>query len=400
MAYREEKDRQDEQVQGRQEDGLHGDGLSGADAAGTTSGDPEIPSGTRLRALAAALRAGRPLLCVIVDTEEEFDWSRPLSRANRSVTAVPAQARAQAVFARFGVVPTYAVTYPVAQDPEAAGFLRGELEAGRCRIGAHLHPWVTPPETETVTPYTSYAGNLPADLERRKLARLTTAITAAFGQRPRVFKAGRYGLGPNTPATLDALGYTVDTSIVPYTSFAADGGPDFRAATPVPARLPGSRGVLSLPLSVGFAGLLRRLGPRLQGPVFAPAALRWRVPGVLARSGLLERIRLSPEGARFRDHKRLTRALRAQGVQVFSYSYHSPSLAPGHTPYVRDARDLAAFLDDLSRYLAFFREDLAGLAATPAELHGLWRAGLLPAAGPAPAVPAPLARPRSAARIP
>jgi len=365
----------------------------------TAPADPETVPGTRLRALAAAVRAGRPLLCVIVDTEEEFDWCQPLSRANRSVTAIPAQARAQAVFARFNVVPTYAVTHPVASDPEAAGFLRGELEAGRCALGAHLHPWVTPPDAETVTPYTSYAGNLPADLERRKLAGLTETIAAAFGRRPRVFKAGRYGLGPNTPATLEALGYSVDASIVPYTSFAADGGPDFRAATPVPARLPGSRDVLALPLTVGFAGLLRGLGPRLQGPVFAPRAVRWRLPGLLARSGLLERIRLSPEGARFRDHRRVTRALHAQGVRVFTYSYHSPSLAPGHTPYVRDAADLAAFLDDLTRYLAFFRETLAGLPVTPAELHALWRAGLLPASGPAPGLPAPLARPRSAARI-
>src|SRR3546814_7949317 len=31
------------------------------------------------------------------------------------------------------------------------------------------------------------------------------------------------------------------------------------------------------------------------------------------------------------------------GLQLFSISFHSPTLVPGHTPYVRDAADLARF---------------------------------------------------------
>lgn len=334
---------------------------------------------------------------MVVDTEEEFDWSRPLSRANRAVTAIPAQARAHEVFARHGVVPTYAVDHPVATDPQAAAFLRGLYESGACDIGAHLHPWVNPPEVEAVTPHNSYAGNLPADLERAKLAALTEAMTGAFGTRPRVFKAGRYGLGPNTGAILESLGYRVDTSVVPHTRFTADGGPDFTGFGPAPGVLPGTSAVLSLPLSVGFAGHLRRHGPRLQGRLFAPGAVRWRVPGVLARARLLERIRLSPEGARVADHRRLTHSLLADGLRVFSYTYHSPSLEPGHTPYVHDAADLRAFLDDMDRYFAFFRDTLGGEPATPAEVHALWRAGALsiPAPTPAPASPAPAPAPAS-----
>jgi hypothetical protein len=33
--------------------------------------------------------ATRPKLFVIVDTEEEFDWSAPFARENVSVTAIP-----------------------------------------------------------------------------------------------------------------------------------------------------------------------------------------------------------------------------------------------------------------------------------------------------------------------
>lgn len=330
---------------------------------------------SELRAIRAAVQEGRPILCVVVDTEEEFDWSAPLARANRSVTAIPAQARAQAIFARYGVRPTYVVDHPVASTPSAAAVLRGFLEDGACEIGAHLHPWVNPPDEETVTPFNSYAGNLPADLERRKLTVLTETITQAFGRRPRIYKAGRYGLGPSTPGLLADLGYCVDTSVVPYTTFSTDGGPDFTAAEPWPGPLSPAPEVMELPLSVGFTGGLRRLGSRLQARVFSPAAMRLRLPGILARSGLLERIRLTPEGARFADHKRVTETLLSDGLQVLVYTYHSPSLEPGCTPYVRTDADLKAFLGDIDRYCDYVLGELGGVPATPMQLYALWREG-------------------------
>jgi hypothetical protein len=316
------------------------------------------------------------VLAVIVDTEEEFPWDRPLARAQRAVTNVSAQARAQTIFADHGIVPTYVVDDPVARDPEAAAFLRGLRERGACEIGAHCHPWVNPPHAEPVTPANSYPGNLPRDLERRKLAALTATVADAVGARPRVYKAGRYGLGPNTPAILRDLGYAVDASVVPYTSFAADGGPDFRGCAPYPTALAGAPEILELPLTVGFTGALRRGGTATYQRLRAPLPARLRLPGILARARMFERIRLSPEGARYADHRRLTRCLLADGLRVFTYTYHSPSLAPGNTPYVRTTRDLAAFEDDMRRYFAHFLGALNGIAATPTELHALWRAGV------------------------
>lgn len=334
---------------------------------------------SRFETLREALCDGRPLLTVIVDTEEEFDWSGPRARENRSVTAIPAQARAHEVFARFGIVPTYAVDFPVAADPDASAFLRGYLEAGLCEIGAHLHPWVNPPDEEPVTALTSYAGNLPPDLERRKLAALTDTIERAFGRPPRVYRAGRYGIGPATPGFLADLGYWVDASVVPHTRFTDDGGPDFVGEGPRPRALDGQPEMMELPLSVGFAGRLRRHGPRVADRLFSPPSIRAHVPGLLARSGLLERIRLTPEGASVAEQTRLTRALLQDDVRVLSYSYHSPSLAPGNTPYVRDEADLAAFLDTMGGYFAEAIEKQGAVPATATEIYQLWRAGALPA---------------------
>src|SRR3546814_2922527 len=68
----------------------------------------------------------------------------------------------------------------------------------------------------------SYPGNLPPELEHAKLAALTEAIAGAFGARPVVYKAGRYGVGPATAGILEALGYRIDVSVVPFTDFSED----------------------------------------------------------------------------------------------------------------------------------------------------------------------------------
>ncbi|MFQ5466708.1 MAG: polysaccharide deacetylase family protein [Kiloniellaceae bacterium] len=309
-----------------------------------------------------------PLLTVVIDTEEEFDWAKPLARANTSVESIAAQPKAQAIFDRYGLVPTYVIDYPVATSALAADVLGGFLREGRCEIGAHLHPWVNPPDEETVNPRNSYPGNLPPALERAKLERLTGAIEAGFDVRPRVYKAGRYGVGPATATILADLGYQVDISVVPRTEFSADGGPDFRAFGADPYWFADGR-ILEVPLSCGFAGLLAGWGPSLYPRLFGRLALALHAPGVAARLGLLERIRLTPEGIDPAAHRRLTESLLAQGTRVFSLTYHSPSLAPGHTPYVADAGDLERFLAALDRYLGYFMNELGGRPTTPSRLR-------------------------------
>jgi hypothetical protein len=310
-----------------------------------------------------------PLLTVVIDTEEEFDWAKPLARANQCVTSIAAQGRAQEIYARHGLVPTYVIDYAVVNDEDAVRHLRTFADDGACEIGAHLHPWVNPPDQEAVTPFNSYPGNLPAALEGEKLGLLTEAIERRFGQRPTVYKAGRYGIGPNTGRHLEALGYTVDASVVPHTNFDADGGPDFTTFGPEPYWFGATRRLLELPLSVGFAGLFGRRGTTLYPKLFDGVAAQIRAPGIFARSRLLERIRLSPEGIDSAAHRRLARSLIAQGHRVLTMTYHSPSLAPGHTPYVRNAAELDRFLKSIDGFLSFFREQLGGRFTTPTALY-------------------------------
>jgi hypothetical protein len=308
-----------------------------------------------------------PELLIVVDTEEEFDWTAPFSRQSIATSAIPAQSRAHEIYDRLGIVPTYVIDYPVATDPEAVAFLRGLRAAGKAEIGAHLHPWVTPPHLEEVTARNSYHCNLPPELERAKIAALTEAIGLSFGARPTAFKAGRYGYGKHTGRFLAELGYRIDCSLVPHTDLSGDGGPDFRGRPDRPHWLP--EGLLEVPLSVGFLGALPGLGEKAEWLFDSPKAERLRVPGMLARSGLVARSRLTPEGTPPDEQCRLLEAMAARGHRTFSLTYHSPSLAPGHTPYVKNAADLAPFLAAIEQVLTHFRDVLGGRFTTLSEVY-------------------------------
>jgi hypothetical protein len=297
-----------------------------------------------------------PTLVVVVDTEEEFDWNAPFDSNSRGTTNIFCQRLAQEIMDRHGVVPTYVIDYPVANTPKAVSILRSIAEEGRCEIGAHLHPWVSPPIEEEVNVYNSFPGNLPPSLEREKLARLADRIQDVFRDRPIIYKAGRYGLGPSTFQTLRQFGFRVDTSVVPHTDFSASGGPNFTTFPSGPF-LP-SASLVALPLSVHFTGALAAAGPKLYPSLAAAAQLR--LPGVTARLGLLERLRLSPEGHTVNDLKRQTRAALARGERYFMLTYHSSTLLPGATPYARDEIERDAFLKTLDAYLEFFSRECSG----------------------------------------
>jgi hypothetical protein len=322
----------------------------------------------------ARIETSAPLLVVVVDTEEEFDWSRPLARKNTSVAAMRAQEKAHRVFEPFAIRPTYVIDYPVASQEDGRRPLLDLVADGRCAIGTHLHPWVSPPFEEEVNNFNSYPGNLPRALEREKLRVLTEEIAQHFGARPTLYKAGRYGVGPATPGLLEEFGYEVDASVVPESDFSPEEGPDFTGIPVAPYWFGRGRPLLELPVTQAIVGWLAGSGRLVKRFPQGRLARQLHVPGVLARSRALEKIRLSPEGMTFEEMRRLTTALHARGHRVFSFTYHSPSLAAGNTPYTPDAASLSGFLDRFRRYFEWFMGDLGGRASNPAEILALAQA--------------------------
>lgn len=280
-----------------------------------------------------------PRFMLVVDTEEEFDWNAPFNRNSRDVTVIEGMKRGQSYFSAAGVKPLYVTDYPVIDDPHAGAMLAQWAQDGQADVGAHLHPWVNPPHVEEVSAANSYAGNLPEEWEREKLTLLRDRIQQVTGQVPQAFRAGRYGVGPKTGAILHDLGFKLDTSIRSRFNYAHQHGPNFTGMPLVPYWTGPKRELVELPLSTAYVGALRVMGDSLL-PQIERGGL---VAGLLARSGLLQRIPLTPEGVSAPEAVRAIDRLLADGLPLLMFSFHSPTLEPGHTPYVRNAADLRAF---------------------------------------------------------
>jgi len=314
-----------------------------------------------------------PLLTVVVDTEEEYDWKNPFNRTARGVTAVEHLPLAQQLCERFGIVPTYVVDYLIAAEENAAVTLKGWAQSRRAVIGAKLQPWVNPPFEEAEVLANTYAGNLPYSLQYCKLKSLTDLITARFGERPIIFKAGRSGLGPATSKILKSLGYEIDVSVLPFTNLSYRGGPNFSDFPNVPFWSSEEPDLFEVPLTRGVVGPWQRLGSSIPSFMDHPITNRLGVVAGLAKLGLLERLSLTPEGMSFDEQKRLTQMMLKQGRRVFTYTYHATSLLPGATPFVRTQSDRDVFLERMERYFEFFMREVGGRPATLIEIRNRHR---------------------------
>ncbi len=290
-----------------------------------------------------------PRFVLTVDTEEEFDWNEPLGRDTHGTVHVPRIAKFQEFCENEGIVPIWLVDWPIASSVEAAEILRAPLAAGKAEIGVQLHPWVNPPFAEEVTQHNSFAGNLPPDLEAQKFGLLREKIEQNFGVAPLIYRAGRYGLGPQTGAMLAQAGIAIDSSVRAKFDYSHAGGPNYRPHPLAPYWLDEERQVLELPLTTCFWGLLRRQGDYLYPRLWRAPSLR----GILARLGLLERIPLTPEGVSVEEAIRSIDIALDDGLPLLVFSFHSPSLLPGHTPYVTNEADLDRLYDWWRRVFAY-----------------------------------------------
>jgi hypothetical protein len=148
-------------------------------------------------------------------------------------------------------------------------------------------------------------------------------------------------------------------------NFSSEGGPSFEAFDTVPFFFGARRRLLEIPCTTDYTGAAGPLAPGLHRLISKPALERARMPGVMSRLGVVNKIMLSPEGATLEEMKALTHSLARRGVRTFSLTMHSPSVDPGCTPYVRNASELGEFLDRVAAYCDFFMGELGGRPSTP-----------------------------------
>lgn len=295
-------------------------------------------------------------LLVSIDTEED-NWTA--TRDAISVENVRRLPELHRFLTDRALRPTYFVDYPVATTDFAIGILRDLAGDARAEIGAHLHPWNTPPLDEPLTDANTMLRNLPGPLQRAKLATLTAALGNAIGRAPTCFRAGRFGLGREGVSALIDAGFTVDSSVTPHVSWRSHGeGADHRGVPAHCYRLDGrgsldepveSGPLVEVPLSSGFTRRPFGWRSRAQDVLDGGLARRLRISAVASRTGFVRRVLGCPETNDANDMLQLARWLVEDGVGFIHFFFHSPSLVPGLTPFVRSDDDLRALFDNVSR---------------------------------------------------
>ncbi len=308
-------------------------------------------------------------LVVTIDAEED-QWG-PTPSGLATVTNIQQVPALQAILNEYQVVPTYLLTYPVANDEKAAAVFRHLRDAGQCEIGMHCHPWNTPPYEEAMSRHNSMLCNLPESLQGEKMTRLHKTIERHFAAAPLAFRSGRWAFGREAAGILAGLGCRIDTSITPYTSWTASGGPDFSGYSPHafsfdcsdPSKDDPEGDMLEVPVTIGYVGgsfaRCHRLHRRLTKPPFH----QLRMAGLLARLECLRSVWLSPERETPARLIRLLRQAMREGCRIVNLFFHSSSLQIGCTPFVRTLAEKQQLLRSLSTLFEFCRQ--AGIRSVP-----------------------------------
>ncbi|NVK54890.1 MAG: hypothetical protein HWE26_04695 [Alteromonadaceae bacterium] len=292
-------------------------------------------------------------LSVVIHTEEEFDWNAGFFASNNGVQHGEELIEFCEELIALGAKIVFAMDYAFVTAEQGQAVIKHfkTHHANDVEFATHLHPWVNPPfaEQDEAHEKDSYPGNLPAETEQAKLTVLTEAIENLVGYRPATYLAGRYGVGDNTYKILKALGYTVDLSITPFTDYRHQEGPDFSNYNNEEVTIEGIR---CIPHSTGFvsymspftdylnkkAGNLERLNNNLIGKVLL------KLLGV-------RKVRLSAEGYNSKDMLALTSSLIRLGCSHLLYSFHSPTVKMGVTPYTQNQLALGKFKNQTYQYL-------------------------------------------------
>lgn len=296
-------------------------------------------------------------LVVTVDVEEDQWGVVPHCYATaRNVYRLPTL---QKLLNEFGIIPTYLLTYPVVQDPHAVGILREFFDDGKCEIGTHCHPWNTPPYEEPLNRWNSMLCNLPPTLQFEKVQRLHDAIQNKFETAPVAFRSGRWGFDAEVARNIVRLGYRIDTSMTPYTSWAQTSGPDFSSVSPRPytfiAESPTDLNlrvaVAEVPASIGYLHGEFRACAKLAESLKSGPLRRLKLGGLLSRLQILRKVWLSPEMETPARMLQLVRQMRRQGYEVLNLVFHSSALMGGCGPFVRSEVDEYVFLRNLATFL-------------------------------------------------
>jgi len=308
-------------------------------------------------------------LIISIDTEED-NWGDARSGRYPITNIRHLLELENEVFAPFEARVTYLVTSPVATSDESVAVLRKIVARGRAEIGAHCHPWNTPPfqDEELVndgnTPRQTMLCALAPQVQFEKLRALRRQIIDAFGTAPVSFRAGRWGYSAEVAHNLIRLGFKVDSSVSPYMDWSKKFGPDFSQTElksyylEVDEVFPGTyhEPLLEIPATISYLQKNTELANRIYHYVNRGKLKQLHLLGLLNKLKLINRVWLSPETQTTEEMITLAGRLLKTKPRLLNLVFHSPTLQIGSTPFVRSQTERVQFFNRLRSILRFLTD--------------------------------------------
>jgi len=185
---------------------------------------------------------------------------------------------------------------------------------------------------------------------------LTNAISDAMKEKPCTYRAGRYGFDQSTIKVLEDLGYTVDTSVVPFreakNSFEATFGYlksvepyklDYQDVTKS-----GESKLLEVPLTVAF----NKNVPKLLEAKYNDLP-NIGIRRILSKVFDVDMFWLRPSYATLTQMKQITNVSINKGVSFLNMMFHSNELMPNGSKYCKTEEDVNRYLKQLNDYFTW-----------------------------------------------
>jgi hypothetical protein len=293
----------------------------------------------------------RVFLCVSIDCEcdKGSRWRTQLPLRFDGVH-VGIAARLQPLFEACGAKPTYLLSPEVLRDPSCVEVLSA---LPGCELGTHLHGEMADPGVLVPAVTHDVQRDYPPEIERAKLEWLTTAFRDAIGRAPLAFRAGRFGIGPNTISALEALGYGVESSVTPgidYGSLSAGlsfvGAPrqPYRPDPSRPSRA-GSSSILEVPVTTvpRAVAALPLVGRFVEPRWLRPTGAEGPALVAIARAAVADARRAAPERP-----------------VILNAMFHNVEVVAGASPYASTDRAAQRIVDRLAFLLRWARREHIG----------------------------------------
>ena len=313
-------------------------------------------------------------LVVTIDVEEEGLFSGHYNSHHAPVSNVSKLTLLDPIFRDWGIRPTLMLSYQVVRAKQHHDLILQLSDKWKGEIGAHLHPWNTPPLAAS-----SQGKLVPSEMMSREILtdKLKTLMEAlrAMGVDPYSFRMGRFNMGPKMFSILEETQIQVDSSIAPMRR--QFGGPAHLLAPtdpyfpdPKDPSSPGESRILEAPVTiVPLIPKLRVAFDRLEkAHLLPPSLVSWFFK-------YLGSLPLQPVWTGLTRLKAGTNLHHRRGGGVVTIFFHSSELMPEGSPHHPTEAHVKGFLARLSRFFSWLYREMSIRSLTLSELYGLYQQG-------------------------